>query len=60
MTDLTSNIQTLAKKASDAGQSEDAIRFAQAATNLANAMFTVANWRKQFPTSAGSAPTKTD
>ncbi len=35
------NVNTLCKKAADADKSEDAMRFAQAACNVANAMCAV-------------------
>jgi hypothetical protein len=46
--DLTEQVQSLAKKAAEAGDSADAMRFAQAACNAANAQsainYSIANW----------------
>jgi len=41
------NIEILAEKAAKTEKSEDAIRFSQAANNLANAMLAVSNYKKR-------------
>ena len=44
--DKSSEVETLIDKAARAEKSEDAIRFSQAACNAANALHTLALWRK--------------
>lgn len=45
--DVKDEIDTLKKKASEAEKSEDALRFSQAAVNLANARACMANTDKE-------------
>ena len=44
--DKSSEVETLIDKAAKAEKSEDAIRFSQAACNAANALCSLAQWRK--------------